>query len=144
MAFTSVLSLQLLTSIHLTRYFCFFTTTKIWTHCFDELFISCTCEKLDRIWRIWIWRDFFTNKNWFFPELEIEILSAQKPPITLKSDVCFEGAPFFKILSFQWWAEQLVTGPPPARTSSAIKKVNKTALKIFSFRKPRKTGKYST
>ena len=28
-AFTSVLSLQLLTSINLTRYFCFFTTTKI-------------------------------------------------------------------------------------------------------------------
>ena len=45
-------SLQILTSIHLTRYFYFFTTTEIWTHCFDELFI--TYKKLTRIWR-----DFF-------------------------------------------------------------------------------------
>ena len=71
---------QNLTSIHLTRYFCFFTSTKIWTRCFDELFTS-----FARIWHIWIWRDFFYKQKLIFPRFyfkaEHEIIPVQKPPI---------------------------------------------------------------
>ena len=75
--FASVFTLQLLTSIHLTRYFCFFITTKIWTHLF---------------WRTFhiLWKhqnslefDAFGFDEIFFYKQKLEILSVQNPPIAL-------------------------------------------------------------